>query len=130
MIVPFQNVLLRSCRRQFDNIKRVFKAVEDTPPQQYVGVIVQQFGLSKGLAEKYSAIVFASSSRIELGKKKLSYLPFEEVKNVILLLINNWGDKDDAEAALDRDFLSSLKDLKVHIFCHSSIDFDSIRINV
>ena len=59
-------ILIRSCRRQFDNIKKVFKAVEDVAPRNYVSTISSTFGLSKTLAEKYAALVFAASFRLEL----------------------------------------------------------------
>merc|ERR1712062_274218 len=45
-------ILVRSCRRQFDNIKKVFKAVEDVAPKNYVNTILNTFELSKSLAEK------------------------------------------------------------------------------
>ena len=49
-----------------------------------------------------------------MGKKKLAFLTFDQVKVVSLMLINDWGDKDEAqEPTLDREFLSSLKDIKV-----------------
>ena len=70
--------------------------------------------MSKSLSEKYAALVFAALFRIELGKKKLAFLTFDQVKVVSLMLVNDWGDKDESsEPTLDREFLSSLKDLKV-----------------
>ena len=54
-------ILVRSCRRQFDNIKKVFKAVEDVAPKNYVNTILNTFELSKSLAEKYAALVFAGN---------------------------------------------------------------------
>jgi len=107
-------ILVRSCRRQFDNIKKVFKAVEDVAPINYVNTILNTFELSKTLAEKYAALVFAASFRLELTKKKLAYLSFDQVKQVILMLVNEWGDKDEAqEPTLDKEFLASLKDIKI-----------------
>jgi len=107
-------IFVRSCRRQFDNIKKVFKAVEDVAPKNYVSSISSNFGLSKNLSEKYAALVFAASFRLELSKKKLVFLTFDQVKVVSLMLINDWGDKDEAqEPTLDREFLSSLKDIKI-----------------
>ena len=109
--------LVRSCRRQFDNIKKVLKALEEISPKVYVTSIITTFGLSKSLAEKYAALVFAANFRLELGKKKLSYLTFDKIKNGILILINDWGDRDEAlEPTLDREFLASLKDMKVTFF--------------
>merc|ERR1712001_225516 len=106
-------ILVRSCRRQFDNIKKVFKAVEDVAPKNYVATISNTFGLSKTLAEKYAALVFAASFRLELTKKKLAYLSFDQVKQVSLMLVNDWGDEDEAqEPTLNKEFLASLKDIK------------------
>ena len=57
---------------------------------------------------------FAASFRLELTKKKLAYLTFDQVKQVILMLVNEWGDKDEAqEPTLDKGFLASLKDIKI-----------------
>lgn len=107
-------IFVRSCRRQFDNIKKILKAVEEVPPRNYVSCISNTFGLSKNLAEKYAALVFAALFRLEFSKKKLAFLTFEQVKIVNLMLINDWGDKDESqEATLDREFLASLKDLKI-----------------
>merc|ERR1712062_962150 len=61
--------------------------------------ILNTFELSKSLAEKYAALVFAASFRLELTKKKLAYLTFDQVKQVILML--------------DKEFLASLKDIKI-----------------
>ena len=65
-------ILVRSCRRQFDNIKKVFKAVEDVAPKNYVNTILNTFELSKSLAEKYAALVFAGNFK------------FHEKKNLFL----------------------------------------------
>ena len=110
-------IFVRSCRRQFDNIKKIFKAVEDVPLKNYVTFIASNFSLSKILAEKYAALVFAANFRLELSKKKLTFLTFDQVKSVILMLVNDWGDKEEAqEPTLDREFLSCLKDMKVNRF--------------
>ena len=51
---------------------------------------------------------------MELSKKKLAFLTFDTVKNVCLILVNDWGDKDEAsEPTLDKEFLASLRDLKI-----------------
>jgi hypothetical protein len=44
----------------------------------------------------------------------LAFLTFDQIKIVSLMLINDWGDMSEAqEPTLDREFLSSLKDIKV-----------------
>uniref|UniRef100_A0A0K2VAH7 Acidic fibroblast growth factor intracellular-binding protein n=1 Tax=Lepeophtheirus salmonis TaxID=72036 RepID=A0A0K2VAH7_LEPSM len=100
---------LKSCRRQFDNIKRIFKTVEEMSGC-YVQNIVLQFNLPRGLAEKYATLVFLSSFKFEVNKKRLNYLSFEAISVSSLVLIDKWMDGDDAnDQCLDRDFLSSLR---------------------
>ena len=71
-------ILVRSCRRQFDNIKKVFKAVEDVAPKNYVNTILNTFELSKSLAEKYAALVFAGSISQFHEKKNCFWIKFHE----------------------------------------------------
>ena len=121
---------MRSARRQYDNVKRVFKTIEEMAGD-YVTNIMAQFGLSKQLAEKYATLVFAASFKFEVSKKRLNYLTFENIMSISLVLIDDWIDyggggggknpvpvgADDAddvyEPTLDKDFLTSLRDLKV-----------------
>ncbi|XP_059079111.1 acidic fibroblast growth factor intracellular-binding protein-like [Tigriopus californicus] len=106
-------VHLKSCRRQFDNIKRVFKAMEDAPGE-CVANIEKSFGISRQLAEQYATLVFIVTFRFELNKKKLNYLSFSAIKAVSLRIMENWLENDDDnEPALDKDFFMLLKDLKV-----------------
>ncbi len=72
-------VTLKSCRRQFDNIKRVFKTIEEMPGN-YVANIKHNFNLSRGLAEQYATVVFIASFRFEINKRKLHSLSFEAIK--------------------------------------------------
>ena len=108
-------IKLRSARRQYDNVKRVFKTIEEMAGD-YVTNIVHQFGISRQLAEKYATLVFASSFRFEMSKKRLNYLSFEKMMDISLVLIDDWmdcGSKDDEyEPTLDKDYLTSLRDLK------------------
>ena len=70
-------VRLKSCRRQFDNIKRIFKAVEEMPGNTATN-IKQQFLLPDELAQKYAAVVFIACLRFETTKRKLQYLNFKD----------------------------------------------------
>lgn len=114
-----KSIKLRSARRQYDNVKRVFKAIEEMAGN-YVTNIIYQFGLSQELAEKYATLVFAASFKFEMSKKRLNYLTFESIMNICLTLIDDWvdyggknTDEDDLyEPTLDKDFLTSLRDLK------------------
>ncbi|KAG9475295.1 hypothetical protein GDO78_003634 [Eleutherodactylus coqui] len=112
-------VTLKSCRRQFDNFKRVFKVVEEMRGA-LVENIQQNFLLSDKLARDYAAIVFFANSRFETGKRKLQYLTFEDFATCAEHLIQNWtlGAVDvaeDMDMDLDKEFLQDLKELKILI---------------
>ena len=70
-------VRIKSCRRQFDNVKRIYKAVEEMPGN-IANNIKQQFSLSDELSRKYGSIVFIACLRFETAKKKLQYLTFKD----------------------------------------------------
>lgn len=109
-------VSLRSCRRQFDNIKRVFRSMEEMPGN-FIQNIKTNFLLPPELAEKYSVIVCVACHRFEINKKKLNYLSFEDFSIVCKTIMNDWTcsgvDVDEnGDPSLDRDFFYSLRDLK------------------
>ena len=110
-------VSLRSCRRQFDNIKRVFRTVEEMPGNFLIN-IKTSFLLPETLAEQYSVVVFIASHRFETVKKKLNYLSFEDFSSVSKEIMTDWTcagqDVDEnGDPCLDRDFFYNLRDLKV-----------------
>ncbi|XP_056383484.1 acidic fibroblast growth factor intracellular-binding protein isoform X1 [Hyla sarda] len=112
-------VTLKSCRRQFDNFKRVFKVVEEMRGA-LVENIQQNFLLSDRLARDYAAIVFFANSRFETGKRKLQYLTFEDFATCAEQLIQNWtlgavDVSEDMDMDLDKEFLQDLKELKILI---------------
>lgn len=113
-------ITLKSCRRQFDNFKRVFKVVEEMKGP-LVENIQHNFLLSDKLARDYAAIVFFANNRFETGKRKLQYLTFQDFAYCAEQLIQNWTlgavdhMADDIDVDLDKEFLQDLKDLKVLI---------------
>ncbi|KAK5616825.1 hypothetical protein CRENBAI_018304 [Crenichthys baileyi] len=113
-------VTLKSCRRQFDNFKRVFKVVEELKGP-LVENIRQHFLLSDKLARDYAAIVFFANNRFETGKKKLQYLTFQDFAFCAGQLIDNWtvgafdNMVEDMDVDLDKEFLQELKELKILI---------------
>lgn len=111
-------VALKSCRRQFDNVKRVYKAVEDLRGR-LVNNIQSHFLVPEKLARKYAAIVFIANNRFETGKRKLQYLTFDDFLHCATCMIVNWScnsthlKPDDTDADLDREYLQELRDLKI-----------------
>ncbi|KAL0281261.1 UNVERIFIED_CONTAM: hypothetical protein PYX00_002297 [Menopon gallinae] len=107
------NVTLKSCRRQFDNIKRVFKTVEELPGNLMQN-IKTNFLLSDELSRKYAAIVFIAGVRFETSKRKLQYLTFSDFYHCATAIMNKWMYRDASpEFDLDREFLLDLRDVRV-----------------
>ncbi|NXF92810.1 FIBP protein, partial [Eubucco bourcierii] len=122
-------VTIRSCRRQFDNFKRVFKAVEELRGP-LADNIQQLFLLPPPLARDYAAIVFFASSRFETGKRRLQFLSFADLAACAQhmmehwtqgALVSNWcplvptglAAPEAADGDLPKSFLQDLKELKV-----------------
>ncbi|XP_065181382.1 acidic fibroblast growth factor intracellular-binding protein-like isoform X1 [Sycon ciliatum] len=117
-------VNLKSCRRQFDNIRRVFRTVEDEPGN-LVDNIRRAFQLPFDLANLYASIVFMANSKFEMGKKRLTYLSFLDFHACVEEMIAHWtvgaegtGATKEVDAGInvdtdvDRMFLQELKDVR------------------
>lgn len=108
---------LKSCRRQFDNVKRVFKVVEEMPGN-LTNNIRQQFLLPEELARKYAAIVFIACLRFETSKKKLQYLDFSDFYECSLVIMSLWtytyqhSGPEYYDTEMDKEFLLDLRELR------------------
>ncbi|PAA93946.1 hypothetical protein BOX15_Mlig005069g2, partial [Macrostomum lignano] len=111
------SLALVSCRRQFDNLRRVFKAVEELKGS-LVGNIRALFLLPEHLAKEYAAAVFLTNQRFETSKRKLGFLSFNDFAHCANQMIAHWSysSKDcasqDMDQDLDANFLRDLKELK------------------
>ncbi|XP_050313593.1 acidic fibroblast growth factor intracellular-binding protein [Anthonomus grandis grandis] len=107
---------LKSCRRQFDNIKRVFKTVDEIPGS-IVENIKSSFYLPDKLARDYASIVFLASIRFETSKKKLSTMTFSAWKRCCEVIMAHWTYKltgpESYDTEMDKEFLLELRELKV-----------------
>ncbi|XP_015931147.1 acidic fibroblast growth factor intracellular-binding protein [Parasteatoda tepidariorum] len=110
-------IQVKSCRRQFDNVKRVYKVVEDTTTD-LVNCICSTFLLSENLARKYAGIMYLTNNRCETSRKKLQYLTFEDFLFCANWMMCNWSCSkldctyEETAMEMDRDFLQDLRDLK------------------
>ncbi|XP_065832673.1 acidic fibroblast growth factor intracellular-binding protein B-like isoform X2 [Oscarella lobularis] len=109
---------IRSCRRQFDNVKRIFRAVEDLEGSLFANVC-KEFLLPESLARKYACFAFISDCRFETGKKRLAYLTLDDFIYCANEMIQNWTygmqvheQTGEPGIDLDRQFLHFLADLK------------------
>ncbi|XP_069739188.1 acidic fibroblast growth factor intracellular-binding protein [Phaenicophaeus curvirostris] len=109
-------ISIKSCRRQFDNFKRVFKAVEELRGPLAEN-IQQLFLLPPNLARDYAAVVFFASSRFETGKRRLQFLSFGDFAACAQHVMEHWSQGALAPEAADPDGdvpnpSSDLKELK------------------
>lgn len=111
-------IKLKSCRRQFDNIKRIQKCIEEAQPAgSLLKIIQREFLLSEELARKYLVIVFIANQRFELSKKKLTYLSFKDFYDCATSIMNFWTycyqHSQEIEEEFDKEFLLDLRELRV-----------------
>ena len=81
------NKSVRTCRRQLENFRRVYRRVCDLDGDPW-SLIHQYFCISPGLTDAYATVIFYSTNRIETKKRRLasySYAEFESVGKVCLL---------------------------------------------
>lgn len=120
-------VSLKSCRRQFDNIKQVLRVVDDHEGS-LVENIKQNFILPEEMARIYASVVFISANRFETNKKKLSSFSFSDFTLCAREMIDHWtaGSEGshavDDDLELDRDFLQDLHDLKLSMLAKIWVD--------
>lgn len=118
------NIPLKSCRRQFDNIKNALRTIEETEGEGLTDTVKKLFLLSDSLARQYACICFMAINKIETGKKRLSYLTFDDLIFCAEQMLDHWtvgsvegstADVGDTGAEFDRGFLQELRDLKVFV---------------
>ncbi|CAG2100962.1 unnamed protein product [Medioppia subpectinata] len=109
---------IKSCRRQFDNVKRVYKTVEDMSGNLSLN-IQTNFLLPKNLAQKYAAVVYIANNRFETNKRKLQYLQFSDFLHCSTEMMANWSCSDpeckyeETAMDIDREFLQNLREFRV-----------------
>eukprot|EP00041_Stephanoeca_diplocostata_P037980 m.1464721 g.1464721 ORF g.1464721 m.1464721 type:complete len:374 (-) comp25135_c0_seq8:4829-5950(-) len=110
-------ISLVSCRRQFDNLRRVFRRVEDQPGQLH-DLIASKFMLEPTLAHIYAQLVFICNNRLSLDKKNLTGMPLEPFLRCSQEFMSRWtswgiqGTTDSDDQDMDRKFLQELRELK------------------
>lgn len=124
-------IALKSCRRQFDNIKQVLRVVDVDDLDgslTLVERIKQKFILPERMAGIYASVVFISAIRFETNKKKLSLYSFSDFTQCASEMINHWTAGSEGSLAvdddleLDRDFLQDLHDLKLSMLGRIWVD--------
>lgn len=107
-------IRLHSCQRQFDNLKRVYKHVEDKEGRLFDN-IKMAFKLDDRLAAVYARAVFICDNRLAVDKKALHYLKYEHFSACAQILMDNltsWEEPEGDDLELHRRFLQELRDVK------------------
>ena len=122
------NLSIKSCRRQFDNIKRILKVVDDFEGS-LVDNVKKRFCIKESMAQSYALLVFMCHNRFETGKKKLTHLSVADFTSCANFMIQRWTSRSgesrnlvDDDLELDRDFLHELHDLKLNLIDRVWID--------
>eukprot|EP00124_Ichthyophonus_hoferi_P004625 Ihof_evm2s533 gene=Ihof_evmTU2s533 len=120
------SLTLFNVRRQFDNLKRIHKIIEDLPGS-LAGNIITHFLLSPVMAERYARIVFINRNRLETTKKKLAYLSLTDLQGCAGALMaqctKGQGEK------IDHSFLLEMRDLRSFVMGEKGL-LDNYRLQV
>ena len=123
------NISLKSGRRQFDNMKRIYKTVEDLDGSLYDN-IQKHFLLPRKMSETYAHITFLSSNRIECSKKKLQHLKLQDFCDFAREMMSEWTHGDPSqEDDLDRQLIHDLRTIKFQLNADGDTLEDFKRLN-
>ncbi|KAJ8917389.1 hypothetical protein NQ315_002413 [Exocentrus adspersus] len=107
----------KSCRRQFDNIRRVFEAVREMSGSILENIKIL-FHLRDELAKKYACLVSLCCMGFKTPEK-LNYLTFDSWKKCCEVIIEQWTYKltgpEYHETKMDKEFLLKLTEFKMLI---------------
>ncbi|KAI8594610.1 acidic fibroblast growth factor binding protein [Dissophora ornata] len=106
-------VRLTSCRRQFDNLKRVMKKVEDAEGRTLIQDIEHQFLLPQRLARQYAHILFIADNKLDTFRKRLSCYQFSDFEYCGAILMQYWtASTMDTLPEFDPQLAQDVRDLK------------------
>eukprot|EP01147_Barroeca_monosierra_P000544 gene544-3862_t len=108
---------LSSCCRQFDNLRRIYKTVEDHSGQ-LSKLIEQSFLLEPSLARDYAAMVFITDNRLAIDKKVLQNVPLSVFLDCAHEFMREWTTVHEIggnDQDLQKKFLQELREIKFNI---------------
>eukprot|EP00033_Pygsuia_biforma_P002460 GCRY01002728.1.p1 GENE.GCRY01002728.1~~GCRY01002728.1.p1 ORF type:complete len:370 (+),score=4.11 GCRY01002728.1:122-1231(+) len=115
------NRTTHSCKRQFDNFRRVYKCVSDAEGS-VVNRIQELFHFSQDLANRYARVLFIIDNKIETSKGILHSLHFQQIDALTKVLFEEWTDPSCQGLDLDTSFIDKVRDVKALIWDTDSID--------
>jgi hypothetical protein len=94
--------MLLSCRRQFDNTRRIFNYLDERNFEGSItNLILEQFRLPWPLAERYTCIMFLLFNRfhVQTGRRKTGSIRLAELEYCAALMIAFWVSETSASQA-------------------------------
>ncbi|KAJ1944626.1 hypothetical protein EC988_005942 [Linderina pennispora] len=108
------NIAVASCRRQFENAKRIAKQVEDVEGVSLATEIMQKFALPEELANQYTHILFLTINRIDTTKRCLAHFSFSDFDFCARTIIELWTSPASTMTldSIDADLTAAAQQLK------------------
>eukprot|EP00735_Rhodelphis_limneticus_P004256 TRINITY_DN15827_c0_g1::TRINITY_DN15827_c0_g1_i1::g.22587::m.22587 TRINITY_DN15827_c0_g1::TRINITY_DN15827_c0_g1_i1::g.22587 ORF type:complete len:374 (-),score=27.45,sp/Q9JI19/FIBP_MOUSE/32.69/2e-56,FIBP/PF05427.6/1.9e-73 TRINITY_DN15827_c0_g1_i1:119-1240(-) len=103
-------VRLQSCKRQFENARRIVKYLKDIDFQPLLKTIESIFCISPELCARYARITFLWFHRFEIQRKKVQFLEYSDLDHFAATMMVNWTD--GASVELDPIFLDDTHSIK------------------
>eukprot|EP00038_Savillea_parva_P025820 m.49715 g.49715 ORF g.49715 m.49715 type:complete len:396 (-) comp7148_c0_seq1:109-1296(-) len=128
-------VSLKSCHRQYDNLRRIFRKVEDRQGR-LCDLVLQKFALKPQLANNYARLLFIWNNRLLVDKPNLTHLDLNRFllsSQEIMVQWTSWsmiahGGSQGGRSSvgddqnMDRKFLQDLRELKPVIGAAAVLD--------
>jgi len=113
---------LASSRRQFDNLKRIYKCVEELEGG-VIEAIQENYLLSEELAMKYVRIVFMSKNKLETftNKKRFSLVKAGDFEYCVSAILKYWT-ASASSIDLDPRFLKDISEVKSIFSTNDPVD--------
>ncbi|KAI8349777.1 fibroblast growth factor intracellular binding protein [Mortierella sp. GBAus27b] len=106
-------VRLTSCRRQFDNLKRIMKRVEDAEGRTLIHDIEHQFLLPRHLASQYAHVLFIADNKLDTFRKRLSVYQFSDFEYCASVFMENWTSTTmDTLPEFDPQLAQDVRDMR------------------
>ncbi|KAJ1964095.1 hypothetical protein GGI12_001641 [Dipsacomyces acuminosporus] len=94
---------IASCRRQFENVKRIAKQSEDEEGVPLVNEIMDKFALPEPLAMHYAHILFININRVDTTKRCLAHFKYSDFDFCASILIEYWTTRSSTTTLDDID---------------------------
>ncbi|KAJ1824325.1 hypothetical protein LPJ60_000839 [Coemansia sp. RSA 2675] len=120
-----------SCKRQFENIRRIAKQAEDEEGMPLVNEIMDRFALSEPLATHYAHILFLNINRVDTTKRCLSHFKFADFDFCASILIQYWTTTTSTMTLddIDQPLTQHAQQLK-SLLVENKANFDSLCTSV